>query len=111
MLDPMSTDSMAARPQCEGERVYLSCCAEELIVVEMEAWRRGYQAAEADAPAMLPSVKAVAEAGESACNEALVQYVPLDVDRFTDVFVRAWCGGYCSRARELQQQSAPPTLH
>jgi hypothetical protein len=82
-----------------------------MIEVEMEAWRRGYQAAEADAPATLQSVKAMSEAGESACNEALLRYVPLDVDRFTDVFVRAWCGGYCSRARELQPQAAPPTIH
>jgi hypothetical protein len=111
MLDPMSTDTMAASGLGEGNRVYLSCCTEDLIAVEMEAWRCGYQAAEADAPATLQRVAAMAEAGEYACNQALLLYVPLDVDRFADVFVRAWCGGYCTRVRELSPQSAPLTIH
>ena len=111
MLDPMSTETVAASEQGESKRVYLSCCAQDLIAVEMEAWRRGYHAAETDAPATLQSVAAMAEAGEGACNQALLLYVPLDVDRFADVFVRAWCGGYCTRARELSPQSVPPTIH
>ena len=37
MLDPMNPDAMAASVQKEAERVYLSCCAEDLIVVDMEA--------------------------------------------------------------------------
>ena len=110
-MDPMSTDTMAASEQSEGKHVYLSCCTEDLITIEMEAWRRGYQAAETDAPATLPSVKAVAEAGECACNQALLLYVPLDVDRFADVFIRAWCGGYCTRARELSSHATPPVIH
>ena len=110
-MDPMSTDTMAVSEQSEGKQVYLSCCTEDLIAVEMEAWRRGYQAAEAAAPTTLQSVAALAAAGEAACNQALLQYVPMDVDRFTDVFVRAWCGGYCTRASELSLQAAPPIIH
>jgi hypothetical protein len=111
MFDPMNSDRMPATEAGEEERVYLSCSAEDLIALEMEAWRRGYQAAEAAAPAGLLRLEALAEAGEAACNQALLLYVPLDVDRFADVFVRAWCGGYCTRARELSLQAAPPIIH
>ena len=112
-MDPTRPDAMAesVQSELEEERVYLSCSAEDLIEVEMEAWRQGYQAAESASLAALQSLNAVAEAGEGACRQALSRYVPLDVTRFTDVFVRAWCGGYCTRARELKQSAAPPTIH
>jgi hypothetical protein len=110
-MDPMDPGATAESEQRDGEPVYLSCTAEDLIVVEMEAWRRGYQAATTDAAAALQSLEAVAEAGEGACNQALSLYVPLDIARFADVFVRAWCGGYCTRAREFKPLAAPPITH
>jgi hypothetical protein len=111
MFGRTKPDAMPSSEQAEGELVYLSCSAEDLIAVEMEAWRRGYQSAETASPAPLLRLEAVAEVAEVACHQALLLYVPLDVDRFADVFVRAWCGGYCTRARELSLPATPPTVH
>jgi hypothetical protein len=110
-MNPMNTDVTAAGEQVEGERVYLSCSAEDLIAVEMEAWKRGCRAAEAAGPEALQSLEAVSAKAEDACNQALLMYVPLDVGRFADVFVRGWCAGYCTRARELSPQATPPVTH
>ena len=76
--------------------IYLACTAEDLISVEMYAWKLGSDRAGADSTLVSSSITAIQEASERACDEALVIYIPLDLDRFRDVFTRAWCGGYCS---------------
>jgi hypothetical protein len=111
-MDPVTPDVLGASAEGEEERVYLSCSPEDLIVVEMEAWQRGYQAAQAAPPGTtVPSLEAIAAAGKGACNQALLLYVPLDIERFVDVFVRAWCGGYCTRAQELTRSSTSSIIH
>jgi hypothetical protein len=77
--------------------IYLACTDEDLVSVEMYAWKLGSDRARADSLAVVPSITAIQEASERACDEALVIYIPLDLDRFRDVFTRAWCAGYCSR--------------
>ena len=76
--------------------IYLACSAEDLIGIEMNAWALGSTRAAVDAESVLQNVMAIEEASERACDEALEIYIPLDLDRFRDVFTRAWCGGYCS---------------
>ena len=77
--------------------IYLACTAEDLIRVEMHAWELGNDRATGDSAPVLESITAIQEASERACDEALVTFIPLDLDRFRDVFTRAWCAGYCSR--------------
>ena len=78
--------------------IYLACSPEELLGVEIQAWTQGCDRAGLDIPAKLKSIQAVEQAAEKACDEALHIYIPMDVDRFRDVFPRAWSAGYCSRA-------------
>jgi hypothetical protein len=87
--------------------IYLACTAEDLIRVEMDAWVLGGDRASVDATAALASIAAIQEASEQACDAVLEMYIPLDVDRFRDVFTRAWCAGYCSR--QSQPVSGPGT--
>jgi hypothetical protein len=77
--------------------------------VEIVAWTRGCDRAGLDVPPKLKSVEAIVHVAEQACDEALQSYVPMDVDRFRDVFTRAWSAGYCSRAGLIvpEKPSAP----
>ena len=77
--------------------IYLACTAEDLIWVEIHGWELGSGRAVVHAKPVLESMRAIQAASELACDEALEMYVPMDVDRFRDVFTRAWCAGYCSR--------------
>jgi hypothetical protein len=77
--------------------IYLACTPEELIMVEMDAWELGTDWAAGESTPVLPSIAAIREVSERACDDALKLCVPLDLDRFRDVFTRAWCAGYCSR--------------
>lgn len=88
------------------QRIYIACGVEDLISVEMDAWKRGYDRAEADGLAALQDMAAVERAAQAACDVALEVYVPLDQARFCDVFVRAWCGGYFTQLRESQPRVA-----
>jgi len=81
-----------------GTPIYLSCSPEDLIAVEIQAWTQGGDRAARDIHAKLKSIETVRQAAEKACDEALQIYIPMDVDRFHDVFTRAWSAGYCIRA-------------
>lgn len=78
--------------------IYLSCSPEDLLRVEILAWTHGCDRAGLDIPPRLRSIEAVEQAAEQVCDEALQVYIPLDVDRFRDVFTCAWSAGYRSRA-------------
>jgi len=80
-----------------GTPIYLSCSPEDLITVEIRAWAHGSDRAGLGIPAKLKTLEAVRLEAEKACDEALQIYIPMDVDRFRDVFTRAWSAGYCSR--------------
>lgn len=97
--------------ETEGQQVYLSCSAEDLIAIEMEAWRSGYEAATISESVRLHNLAAIEEAAEGVCDQALYIYIPLDLTRFRDVFIRAWCGGYCMRMRELGWFASAPVSH
>jgi hypothetical protein len=77
--------------------IYLACTPEDLIRVEMDAWGLGNDRAAVESEPVLPGISAIREASERACDDALEICVPLDLDRFRDVFTRAWCAGYCNR--------------
>jgi hypothetical protein len=77
--------------------IYLACTPEDLIRVEMDAWGLGNDWAAAETSPVLSSIAAILEASERACDDALEICVPLDLDRFRDVFTRAWSAGYCNR--------------
>jgi len=81
-----------------GTPVYLSCSPEDLLRVEIQAWSHGCDRAGLDIPPTLKSIEAVERAAEEVCDEVLQVYIPLDINRFRDVFTRAWSAGYCSRA-------------
>lgn len=85
----------------EPERVYISCSPEDLITVEMDAWRRGYDAADADTKAAERLLPDIERQGEEAYEVALCRYVPMNLEQFHDVYVRGWCTGYGIRLREL----------
>jgi hypothetical protein len=44
----------------------------------------------------------IEQEAEKVCDEALKVYFPLDLDRFRDVFTRAWCAGYCTGLRRTE---------
>ena len=99
-------DTAVSRPKTNVQPpIYLACSAEDLIGVEMNAWALGSTRAAVDAEPVLQNITAIEEASERACDEALEIYIPLDLDRFRDVFIRAWCGGYCSR---MSQRTGKP---
>jgi hypothetical protein len=78
--------------------IYLSCSPDELLRVEILAWTQGDDQAGLGIPPRLQSIEAVRQSAEQVCELALRIYIPLDVERFRDVFTRAWSAGYCSRA-------------
>jgi hypothetical protein len=92
-------------PAIEPE--YVGADTESLIAIQMDAWARGYATASA-ATAQL-TMGQIERAARNACDEALARCIPFDEGRFCDVFVLAWCGGYCSYLRESGQ--GPYTTH
>lgn len=91
-----------------GQQIYIACAVEDLIGVEMDAWKRGYDRAREEGPAASRDIMVVERIANDGCDEALKVYVPLDLTRFCDVFVRAWCGGYFTRLREQPPRAASP---
>jgi hypothetical protein len=94
-------------PEPVAPLIYLSCSAEDLILVEMEAWDRGFKQVTIDTKAALEDIVAIENVAEQACDQSLVVYVPLDLYRFRDVFTRAWCAGYCTGAGRKRQSGKP----
>jgi hypothetical protein len=91
-----------------SQTIYLSCSSEDLIAVEMDAWARGFSEADQVEVSQEPvSMKHIEEAAEQVCDQALQIYIPLDLDRFRDVFTRAWCAGYCTGLRRAEQHPQP----
>jgi hypothetical protein len=75
----------------------------------MDAWTRGFtEAGKVESPQEPDSMRLIEQAAEQVCAQALQIYIPLDLDRFRDVFIRAWCAGYCTGLRRTDQQQ-PPT--
>ena len=112
-----NTDSMHEQPVLPAPAVqpeqplYISCSAEDLIMLEMEAWDHGFQQADADDPHMLEGIEAISQAAEQVCDQSLQRYVPLDVIRFRDVFTRAWSAGYCTGVSRGEHNQVNPKLH
>jgi hypothetical protein len=94
--------------EADGHLIYLACSPEDLIAVEMDAWTRGFsKAGMVETSAEPASITDIEQAAKMACDQALKVYIPLDLDRFRDVFTRAWCAGYCTALRRrdhLQRQ-------
>jgi hypothetical protein len=90
--------------------IYLACSPEDLIAVEMDAWTRAFSEASMVETILDPaSMPLIEQEAEKACDQALKVYMPLDLDRFRDVFTRAWCAGYCTafqRREHLQHQQS-----
>lgn len=77
----------------------ISCCDEELVEVELEALRQGAEQARQDGSRHLIGMQAIRKAAVVACDRSLeVQYLPLDEQRFREVFTLAWCAGYLSQS-------------
>jgi hypothetical protein len=95
----------------EGSQlIYLACSPEDLIAVEMDAWACGFRDAGKVSESPEPDcMRTIAQAAEQVCEQALQTYIPLDLDRFRDVFIRAWCAGYYTglRRTDEQQQRQP----
>ncbi len=77
-----------------AQPIYLSCLAEDLLLVEIEAWERGFNQADTDSNAALTDIQAIEQLAEHICDHCLEIYVPLDLARFREVFTSAWCSGY-----------------
>jgi hypothetical protein len=91
-----------------GQIIYLSCSPEDLIAVEIDAWTCGFsEAGKVETPQEPGSMRLVEQAAEQVCDQALQIYIPLDLDRFRDVFTRAWCAGYCTGLRRTEQHQQP----
>lgn len=99
LYSPVSSGEIESH--IEPVPVYIACSPEDLIAVEMDAWRQGYDTASVDNKAAERTLPDIEWLGEGACEEALRRYVPMSLERFHDVYVRAWCAGYCIRLREL----------
>jgi hypothetical protein len=99
----------ASAHETGAQPIYLSCTAEDLIRVEMEAWERGFNQAEIDAFGAQEDIAAIERAAEQVCYQSLDRYVPLDLDRFRDVFTRAWCAGYCATVGRRRDSTRAPT--
>jgi hypothetical protein len=92
-----------------SQTIYLSCSPEDLIAVEMDAWTCGFSESGKVETSLDPSnMSQIQQAAEQVCEQALRIYIPLDLDRFRDVFTRAWSAGYCTGRRSTvpQQQQA-----
>jgi hypothetical protein len=96
----------------EGSQIiYLSCSPEDLIAVEMDAWTCGFREAGKIETSQEPdNMILIQQASEKVCDQALQIYIPLDLDRFRDVFTRAWCAGYCTGLRRTEQQHQQPSM-
>jgi hypothetical protein len=91
-----------------SQTIYLSCSSEDLIAVEMDAWTCGFsEAGKVETSEEPDNIRLVEQASEQACDQALQIYIPLDLDRFRDVFTRAWCAGYCTGLRRTAQHPQP----
>jgi hypothetical protein len=104
-------DQYAYHPAQEenSQIIYLSCCPEDLIAVEMDAWACGFrEAGRVETSPEPDSIRHIERAAEQVCDQALRIYVPLDLDRFRDVFTRAWCAGYCTGRRRTEQRQQQP---
>lgn len=78
----------------------ISCCDEELVEVELEALRQGAEQARRDGQHYLTTMAAVSKAAAIACNRSLeILYLPLDEQKYREVFTLAWCAGYRSETR------------
>ncbi len=97
----MESRHLPSGNQAMLNQIYVGCSHEELIAIEMDAWKRGYERAVADGPAAMRDLAAVEAAGETACDDALRTYVPMELGRFRDVFTLAWCAGYWTRVQEF----------
>jgi hypothetical protein len=102
-----------AYPKLEagGHLIYLACSPEDLIAVEMDAWARGFsEAGRIETVLDTANMSLIEQEAETACVQALKVIIPLDLDRFRDVFTRAWCAGYCTGLRhtELHKQAPGP---
>lgn len=83
-------------------QIYTGSSREELVTIETDAWKRGYERAVADGAAVMRELAQVERASEAACNEALLVYCPMELNRFRDVFTLAWCGGYWTHVQEAR---------
>ncbi|HEX6800364.1 MAG TPA: hypothetical protein VF116_21815 [Ktedonobacterales bacterium] len=92
--DPASDPPVSSPPVPDPK--YWSCSHEELIALQIEAWALGAGCAKADGSRVLRDLMAIEQRAETACDEALLIYVPLELARFRDVFTLAWVGGYCA---------------
>jgi hypothetical protein len=90
-----------------ADPIYIGTSTEALIEVQLDAWDRGFQMA-AQAMELLDTFTEIASAAENACDEALSRYIPLDEERFCDIFTLAWCAGYCSFKRENRSGTRRP---
>lgn len=88
------------------QRIYISCGTGDLIAVEMDAWKRGYERAVADGAAIMHDLAVVELASDAACDEALHVYVPMELGRFRDIFTLAWCAGYWTKVQESEMSVA-----
>jgi hypothetical protein len=97
-------------PEAGGRLIYLACSPEDLIAVEMDAWNSGFsEAGKIETSPEPGSMTHIERAAETACDQALRIYIPLNLDRFRDVFTRAWCAGYCTGLRRTERRQ-PATL-
>lgn len=96
----MGSQHQAIGSQQMPQQVYTGCSREELITIGMEAWKRGYERAVADDAAVMRDLLMVEQASEAACDEALLVYFPMELDRFRDIFTLTWCSGYWTRVKE-----------
>jgi hypothetical protein len=86
-----------------SQTIYLACSPEDLIAVEMDAWSCGFGEADKGESLQEPSgMRLIEQAAELVCDQALQIYIPLDLERFRDVFTRAWCAGYCTGLRRAE---------
>ena len=86
-----------------GHLIYLACSPEDLLAVEMDAWTRGFSKAGKVETVLDPaSMPLIEQEAETACDQSLKVYIPLDLDRFRDVFTRAWSAGYCTGLRRTE---------
>jgi hypothetical protein len=91
-----------------SQTIYLSCSAEDLIAVEMDAWNCGFsEAGNVEDVQESSGMRVIEQAAEEVCDQALQIYIPLDLERFRDVFTRAWCAGYCTGLR--RDENSPHT--
>lgn len=92
-MNPMN-QTTASVLETGARPIYLSCSAEDLILVIMRAWEHGFNQADVDSHADLTDIAAIEHMAEQICDHCLEIYIPLDLERFRKVFTSAWCAGY-----------------